>query len=245
MLFDKLKKNTTPKLDPMLADQMLQNVFNVCGSESNTVPLEVLESYGNYRKERFTLQKIVLIVIMILLCMLPFFFIAPRFSAMEKMSTTYTPIYEIRVDSWVPIKSVTATLEGTEIPVYNTGTRMYSIEPGGNGALNVTVTLTNGQFATETIQITSVDTTSPSVTVDHITDNDVYLHVSDEGTGVDYESIFAVDEAGVKVFPITFDPEDGYIVFQYPETALNVYIPDMAGNQLHLVVTPRLGTAQE
>ena len=62
MLFHKSKKNQ-PALDDATADLMLGNIFDACEKERNTVPLSVLTSYSNYRKERFLLQKVILLIV--------------------------------------------------------------------------------------------------------------------------------------------------------------------------------------
>ena len=53
-------KEKNMQLDPQVASQMLSNIFDACDIEQNSVPLEVLTSYSNYRKERFLFQKFVL-----------------------------------------------------------------------------------------------------------------------------------------------------------------------------------------
>ena len=42
---------------------MLSNVFEACDYEANKVPLEVLRSYSNYRRERHLLQKGIILVV--------------------------------------------------------------------------------------------------------------------------------------------------------------------------------------
>ena len=54
-LFRKKKDEVT--LSPDAASQMLSNVFEACDYEANRVPLEVLQSYSNYRRERHLLQR--------------------------------------------------------------------------------------------------------------------------------------------------------------------------------------------
>ena len=67
-----IKNSGGPVLDQKVADQMLSNIFEACHVQPNSIPLEVLTSYSNYRKERFAFQKFTLMLIIILFCMLPF-----------------------------------------------------------------------------------------------------------------------------------------------------------------------------
>ena len=39
-----------PELDTQTANQLLDNVFAACDMEPSVVPVEVLESWGNYKK---------------------------------------------------------------------------------------------------------------------------------------------------------------------------------------------------
>ncbi|MDY5607379.1 MAG: hypothetical protein SPF55_05870, partial [Lentihominibacter sp.] len=69
-MFDRFRKNKE-ELNSDVADQMLQNIFNICEVEPNTVPLDNLKSYSNYRKDRFFLQKVILVIVMLLFLALP------------------------------------------------------------------------------------------------------------------------------------------------------------------------------
>ena len=56
-------KDKNLQLDPDVASQMLSNVFDACEYEPNSVPLDILTSYSHYRRERSTLQKCILVLI--------------------------------------------------------------------------------------------------------------------------------------------------------------------------------------
>ena len=79
MFFFKSKKKQ-PALDDETAALMLGNIFNACEKEPNTVPLSVLTSYSNYRRERFLLQKVILLIVFLLFCTLPFWFVPASFT---------------------------------------------------------------------------------------------------------------------------------------------------------------------
>ena len=60
------KKAPEIVLDQDIASKILENVFQDNQVEPNSIPLEVLTSYSNYRKERFALQRTILIIMMVL-----------------------------------------------------------------------------------------------------------------------------------------------------------------------------------
>lgn len=232
MIFNKFKRNDVPELDPKLAGQMLQNVFDVCETESNQVPLEDLMSYANYRKERFSLQKILLIVIMILFCMLPMLFIAPSFTVKEQGDG----VYKVQVHTVLPVSYVNASIGEHNMPVYEQGAKEYSIEPTDNGTMVVEVGLFNRQYAARKVNVGNVDTTPPTIVSDYIENGDVYLRLSDDSSGVQYDAIYAMDAKGGQHAPAFYDEEEGYVAFHYPSESINVFIPDKAGNTLQVIL---------
>lgn len=240
MLIDKFKKDNIPVLDEKTAGQMLQNIFDACEVEPNSVPLSVLTSYSNYRRERFLLQRLLLGIIMLCFCLVPLLFITPDMQLnLQDSGVKGKPSYVLAVNSLIPISRITATVDGRYVPVYEIGNKTYSVEPVSNGTMIVTVTLKNHQFSSESFNVTGVDTSSPVVLSDRLAGGQVYLYMSDLDSGIDYEGISATDIDGKEVLPVFYDESQNYVVFDYPEKSLNIYIPDKVGNTLHLILTVR------
>ena len=74
------KKPAVSQLDLEIASQILEQVFEANDMELNSISLEALASYSNYRKERFTLQRTILVIIMALFILLPRLFIPASFT---------------------------------------------------------------------------------------------------------------------------------------------------------------------
>lgn len=227
-----------PKLKLDDASKILENVFKESNVEPNSVPLEVLTAYSNYRKERFSLQRLVLVIIMVLFFMLPFLFVPSRFEIVKNAEQTeINPTYTLNVTSKMLIKRVTAEINGRNVPVYEVDAHKYSIEPSVNGTMKVTVTLMNHQTSTQYVEVEHVDMQNPTVVSTSTDENYVYLYLSDIGSGIDYETIEAVRMDGQTVQPAFVEEETGCVAFSYPDTTLNVYIQDKAANQLQLVIS--------
>ena len=234
------KKSSEPALDPQIAAEILKQVFEECGREPNTIPIEVLTSYRNYRRERYSLQKSALIVILLLFFMLPLLFVMPAFSlALSANSEPGRPVYHIRVDTFLPILRVTAAIDGHNVSVSETGRGMYSIEPARNGIMTVTVTLANRQYLTRDILVDSVDREAPRLVSSQQEKRQVCLYLDDKDSGIDYDGIHAIHEDGTRTEPVSYDSKAGCVVFACPDTAMTVYIPDMAGNRLQLIISAR------
>jgi hypothetical protein len=238
MLFRR-KDKKQPQLDDDTAAVILENIFEACDQQPNSIPLSVLMSYSNYRRERFILQKVLLLLVFLLFCQVPFFFVPPSFSVSNSnIGTQKDPIYEITVNtSLIPVKRVTAAMGGHNVPIYETADHVYQIQPDANGELVVTVTLSNNQENSMTILVEDVDIKAPELLATSQEGDIISLFVADEDSGIDYEDVYAVNSDGVTVEPVAYDEETGQIDFAYPEYPMNIYIPDQADNVLHLVLT--------
>ncbi|MGI6766254.1 MAG: hypothetical protein ACOX4R_03430 [Lentihominibacter sp.] len=224
-------------LDTAVAGQMLQNIFDVCEVEPNTVPLDELESYSNYRKDRFFMQKVILVVIMLLFLAIPLLFMGPSIAVLEQETPAPHPTFRLGVDSILPITSVKATIDGQNMPVYEKQKKVYSIEPEIGGEMTITVTCVNNQYVTDKVHVSTIDRDVPEVVSDYVRDGYVYIYLKDEGSGIDYAKIYAKSQDGDKFKPDKIDSKAGYIVFKYPGSSINIFIPDKSENMLQLVLT--------
>lgn len=234
--------NRTPDPKPELnleqADRILENIFAATNTEPNLIPLEVLTSYSNYRRERFSLQKTIILIIMVLFLMLPLLFVPSEFSIRaDDDAAAVNPTYTLKITTPMPVQRVHASIDGRSVPVYEIAARTYSIEPAVNGTMTVTVTLINHQTATQEIEVANVDFEAPVLVSSDLDKEHVYLYLSDVGTGIAYGRIEAATTTGLRVVPVSYDEKTGCVVFSYPKDSLNIYIPDLAGNSLHLVLT--------
>ncbi len=233
-------KETVPVLSERLADRMLSNIFEACQAEPPTVSLETLLSYSRYRRERFSFQKIILVIILLLFCLLPFLFISPNIDLKaDSEAPSYLPSYQITVDSLLPVRNVYAEVDGQRVLVTAAADHSYTAEPRVNGTLSVTVTLVNNQYQTVTTEISAIDVTPPTCLSHSQEDGVVTLTLDDENSGVDYENITALDGNGSAVVPLRVDAESQTAVFAAPDDVLDVYVPDLAGNTLHLRLTTK------
>lgn len=232
------KKAMEPQLDINNADLILKNVFEANQVEPNSIPLDVLTAYSNYRKERFALQRSILVIVMLLFLLLPFLFVSPSIT----VSTTdergmINPIYTVDVDTFIPIERITAMIDGHNISVYETDVHSYTVEPSANGRMEISVTLVNRQTVTHYIDVENVDKEPPLVVSHKVDKDNIYLYLSDTGSGVHYEEIKAFNLNGEELAPTSYDSSDGCVAFPYSSGSLNVYIPDYADNELHLILT--------
>lgn len=235
-LFHKKKDEVT--LSPDAASQMLSNVFEACDYEANRVPLEVLQSYSNYRRERHLLQKGIIVVVALLFAMLPLLFVTPKVSAnWVEGSQPGSPIYEVVADSFLPVESVRARMGAQEMDVYQVSENTYRVRPIQNGTLVITVTLTNKQSTETRVEVDGVDVTPPQLLGSSLVGDELEIFLSDDSGELDFASIYAVDADGNTVYPLRYDEEQMSVTFAYPDAYLNMFISDKCKNTLQLVLT--------
>ena len=226
------------KLDALAATKLLENVFEECDVEPNTVPMEALSAYSGYRKERFFLQRLILVIAIVLFLMLPFLFISPDYKVSEAdTGERNLPVYSVSVNNVLPVGYVTARLDGDPIPVYEADSHTFTVEPTRNGSLELEVSLFNAQKTKKTVTVKGIDENAPLVLSSVSEGGKLKLYVKDEDSGINYSEVYAVDSGGKTVKPVSYKGSKGEIVFDYPQTDWDVYIPDMTGNTLHLRIT--------
>jgi hypothetical protein len=224
------------ELTTLETSEILDGVFSECGDEGNSIPMETISSYAVYRKERFTLQRVILAMALLVFMMLPLLFILPSYTvSVENTGDRGLPVYTVEVDSFLPVGRVLASIKEHALPVYEAGAREFTVEPTRNGNLDISVELINRQRVRTEYDVTSVDADGPELLGSETFDDGFLLKVTDAGIGVDYREIYAVSASGEVHYPVSADEENG-VLFEYPSETWDVYIPDHIGNTLHLSV---------
>lgn len=232
--FSNSSPNSTeiPKLDAQTANQLLNNVFEACDMEPSTIPVEVLESWGNYKKPAFDLGKMISYVFIVILILLPLMFFHPNIAASRiNVNSATDATYNIHIQTLLPVTNVSASLDGEPVALIENSQKEYTATLTKNGSLTITATTFNGQKTTRTYAVTHLDTDKPEFIQSYTQDDKVYLVVQDTFSGIDYENITGLT-------PLSYDESTGTIVFQIPEAPQTVTIPDHAGNELTLLISP-------
>lgn len=243
MLFK--KKTNGQELPTEHAEQILFDVFDSCGFEKNTVPLEALLSYANYRKEKYTLQKSAIIIILVLFMLLPLLFVTAELVVAVRFDKDNTnPEYTLKLKytaPFIPVDNITVRMNGRTVPVYEVNAHEFIIRPTDSGEMSISVTLFNQQTSTDVIPVVDVDGTPPALVSVETIGNTVKVKVRDEGSGLNIDSIIATDEEGT-IIPWVYDESSETIDITYPSSVVTLTVPDMRGNVLTLLLNPETGT---
>lgn len=233
------KKKQLPQLDEQSAAAILENVFLACEMTPSAVPLEVLSSYTQYRRDRFTLQKGVLLVILLVFLLLPLCFVAPQFSVEQiSLSSTGVPTYELRTFGRIPVQVVSARNGRRSIPVYEHNYSVYTFAPTDNGWLNVNVTLLNRQYKVWSVYVSTIDNRAPQFLRTEYVKGKFRIYLEDEGVGTDFANASAYRGEEALEGPFPYNEEEGYMDLPSGES-LTVFVPDYYGNTLQLDITMR------
>lgn len=232
------KKNKEAVLSQETAQQMLSNVFEACEYQENTIPLEVLQSYSHYRRERHLLQRIVILLVAFLFLLAPVLFITANVDVAWVPGTPAgSPIIQVITKSPVPIERVTAAIGDYILDVYQVSDGVYQIRPNRNGTLTVTVTLINKQFTQTQLEVSNVDVTPPKLLSSEHVGDDLIIRFTDDSGTLDFKNIYAVNNAGKVIYPKSYDTRNLSVTFAYPKENLNIFVPDKCKNTLQLVLT--------
>lgn len=225
-----------PQLNEEMAAAIMANVFAACNQAPSSVPLSVLSSYTEYRRDRYTLQKGILIFILLVFLLLPVCLIAPKFEVAElSRSQTGIPTLQVTVQNWLPVRLVSARVNNQPIPVYESDTDVYTLEPTLNGTLTLTVTLINLQYDIWSTEISGIDATAPTLSGSELQGENLRIFVTDDGVGTDFANAYAIAADGTRLPPVAYSNSQGYVEFAYDQD-LNFFIPDHNGNTLQLVL---------
>ncbi len=221
-----------PALDPKTANQLLNNVFNACDMEPSTIPVEVLEDWGNYKKTTFGFGRTLAYLCTLLLILTPLLLIKPTIIAERtKVDSAQSAVYNIRVKTLLPIREVTADLDGHPVALTKKDTHTYTAEVTSNGTLTIHAEGMNAQTSLRSYKVSSLDTEKPKLLDSYSRHGVVYLDVSDTYSGINYDAISGL-------VPKSINKKTGTISFTIPKQPTTIKIPDNAGNELELLLSP-------
>lgn len=157
---------------------------------------------------------------------------SPRIELTVGDTTDYKTVdVSLKVKSLIPIRKLTTTLESQDIEFKKEG-GVYHSTLTNNGALEIYVESWNGMPARQNEHIAVLDDTAPSIDEETVVmeDGKLELIAEDNISGINYEAVYATDDAGKRTAPVSYDKETGRITFDLEKGSLTVYLEDMAGN---------------
>jgi len=138
----------------------------------------------------------------------------------------------LRIKSHFPVKSMQVNLEGEEIALEDMKGKTFVIPLTKNGVLEVRVENLNGMSTTLFEHVNILDDNPPSIEDTSINDGVVTLTVKDSQSGVNFDSIYAVNSAGEQMEPLTVDRATCTLSYEMDPQGLHVFAQDKAQNEV-------------
>lgn len=153
----------------------------------------------------------------------------------DYLTTTAT----LKVESMFPTKSIEISMEGTALEAEKKKGRTYLIPLSKNGMLEAKITNLNGMSTTVFESVNILDDNPPAIEDASIADGIVTLTVTDSQSGVNFDSIYAVNSAGTRLEPVAVDRSTCTLSYEMDPSGFHVYAQDKAGNEAQKTYTSR------
>lgn len=145
----------------------------------------------------------------------------------------------VEVTSLFPSDEPVASLDGEALELVKGKNRTYTATVYKNGSIEANVRNLNGMTATTFEQVNVLDDVSPSMENTTVSDGVLTLTVTDSQSGVDFDSIYALDSSNQRVEPLSVNRSTNTLSYEMDPEGLHVYALDKAGNEVRGNFTSR------
>ncbi len=144
----------------------------------------------------------------------------------------------IQLNSWFPTKEIIADLDGEAIEITKESNGLYSANIINNGLFSVTVTNLNGMSQILSEHVNILDDLIPTMTNAVLEDDILTLTITDSQSGIDFDSIYALDASQNKVIPFEIDTNESVVRFNMDTEEISIFAKDLAGNEAQAYYSP-------
>lgn len=138
---------------------------------------------------------------------------------------------DISLSSALPLSSVKlVSSSGQSISLTKGKEEVYTAKLTKNGDYTFSATTTAGKSVEKRIQVDCIDSLYPKLVSVEQYDKLTEVTLSDEGTGIDFDSLYCVTENGTVTMPISKDTASGRVSFILPKADNKINFSDKAGN---------------
>lgn len=157
----------------------------------------------------------------------------PNFDIEVGDTTDYqTTVVTISQKSLLPVTEMTTSMDGEALELQKVGSRQYAVSIHKNGALEVTMKNFNGMQRTVYEHINILDDAPPTVNDSSVEEGILTVTFEDSQSGLDYDSIYAVNSMNEDLYPIAVDKVTNSATFAMDPDGLVVHASDLSGNEM-------------
>lgn len=110
------------------------------------------------------------------------------------------------------------------------GENKYAITVDKNGEYMVQVENAQKEKDVKVVSVNNVDKEGPVVSLQAISSSEIGIKIDDKRSGVDYDKIYAYDQSGNEVKPISIDKDNNVVRFPLTDKRMVFKVYDKAGN---------------
>lgn len=152
--------------------------------------------------------------------------------ALEDTNDYLTTEATVTIKSWFPTKKVQFSMDNEPLEAVKGKKRTYTLSVMKNGVIEAYVENINGMSTTIFEQVNILDDNPPAIENAHVEDGIVTLTVSDSQSGVNPDSVYALDSGSNQIAPLSVDRATATWTFEMDSAGLHVYAQDNAGNEV-------------
>lgn len=138
---------------------------------------------------------------------------------------------EFRVSGALGVKSAILKDEnGDSIRAEDLSDRRFRAIVHKNGYYRIVINVSNGKKTEKAVRVDCIDTTPPAAVDLAMDGGRVTITFEEDGSGVDFDSVYCVSTSGILTRPESYDEERMTAVFRLTEEDNVLYFADKAGN---------------
>lgn len=145
----------------------------------------------------------------------------------------------LTVKSFFPTKDIQLSLDDEKLELTKGKKRTYTASITKNGTLEASVTNINGLTVLLFEHANVLDDLPPGIDYTNNEEGVVFVTIEDSQSGVDFDSIYALDSTGQQVEPLTVDRSANTLSYEIDPAGLHIYAKDKAGNEVQRNFTSR------
>lgn len=146
----------------------------------------------------------------------------------DYISTTVT----LTIDSYLPTRNLSLSLNGETLTPEKKDRKTYTVAITQNGTVEASLENFNGMSVVQFENISILDDTPPKIANYKVEDDILTVQLSDSQSGIDFNSIYAIDSVGTHLTPASVDKFKSEVTFELDKHGLTMYVSDLCGNQV-------------
>lgn len=156
--------------------------------------------------------------------------VKPKYTVTVGETIDYTTTsMTLKIKSILPTRNLAVSLNGEPLEMEETDKKTYTAPITVNGTIEVYLESFNGMGIYTYEHVNILDDDPPAIEVTNVEDGILTIALSDSQSGIDFNSLHAIDSTGNMVQPLSVDKLNYTATFQTDPNGMTLYVSDMSG----------------